>query len=78
MITKDELLRLIDDLSAAEVEELVTRLESRAPLEEPSHGPRPLRREDIVRDEPVMPDDETADELIQTVQRWRSAGAYFR
>ena len=76
MITKDELLRLIDDLSASEVEELVSTIESRVPLDAPTHAPRPLRREDIVRDEPVMPNDETADELMQAVQRWRRAGGY--
>jgi hypothetical protein len=76
MVTKEELLRLIDDLSAAEVNELRARLESRAPLEERPSGPRPLRREDIVRDEPVMPDDETADELMQAVRSWRNASGY--
>ena len=38
--------------------------------------PRPLTEADILLTEPVLPDDETADEMIATVRRWRREGGH--
>jgi len=35
---------------------------------------RPLQVADIILSAPVLPDDETADALIETVRHWRSEG----
>lgn len=76
MITKDALHRFVDELTTDDVEELVAMLQSRGVFQLPSRSPRPLTREDIILAEPLMPDDETADELIETVRRWRREGGY--
>ena len=39
-------------------------------------SPRPLTPADIILAEPIMPDDESADDLIDTVRRWRREGGY--
>lgn len=39
-------------------------------------SPRPLILADILLPEPIMPDDESADELLETVRRWRREGGY--
>lgn len=39
-------------------------------------SPRPLTTADIILAEPIMPDDESADEMIETVRRWRREGGY--
>jgi hypothetical protein len=38
--------------------------------------PRPLTEADILLSEPVLPEDETADELIAAVRRWRREGGH--
>jgi hypothetical protein len=76
MVAKDELLRLLDGLSDAELERLIAGIESRSSVVPRNDAPRPLRRDDILLRESVMPDDETADELIEAVRQWRHAGGY--
>lgn len=76
MTTKDDLRRLIDELPVGDVESLVDALRTRRSLVTPSQSSRPLTTDDIIRTEPVMPDEETADELIATVRRWRREGGY--
>ncbi|MFN8514604.1 MAG: hypothetical protein U0232_15320 [Thermomicrobiales bacterium] len=39
-------------------------------------SPRPLTPADVLLPEPIMPDDESADDLIETVRRWRREGGY--
>ncbi|MBI3965022.1 MAG: hypothetical protein HY329_05240 [Chloroflexi bacterium] len=37
---------------------------------------RPLTESDLVLSTPVLPDEETADDMIATVRRWRQDGGY--
>ena len=39
-----------------------------------SSGPRPLTEADVILSEPLLPDDETADDMIEAVRRWRREG----
>lgn len=64
---KQALHALIDGLSDEEVRSLSTALTT---VPEPD----PLTAEDLLLTTPILPDDETADELIATVRRWRREG----
>lgn len=37
---------------------------------------RPLTEADVLLTEPVLPEDETADEMIATLRRWRGEGGH--
>ena len=72
---KQELHEWIDRLDDAQAQRLVESLRGGgATLARPA--PRPLAEADIVLTAPVLPDDETADEMIATVRRWRREGGY--
>ena len=67
-----ELAARLDDAQARRLAEALRRVS-------PAGGappPRPLAEADIVLAAPVLPDDETADEMIATVRRWRREGGY--
>lgn len=70
---RQELRELVECLSEEEAQRLAA-----TPRESAAGGalppPRPLTVADIVLAEPVLPDDETADEMIAAVRRWRRAG----
>lgn len=71
-VPKDILHQLVDTLSdddAAMLYAVLQRQRSAAEVHTPS--PRPLRRADIILDKPVLPEDETADMMINTVRLWR-------
>jgi hypothetical protein len=72
---KQELHALIDRLDDEQVRHLaeVLRRGGTAPARP---APRPLAEADIVLAAPVVPDDETADEMIAMVRRWRREGGY--
>jgi hypothetical protein len=61
-----------------ELHELVERLSPALREAAAGAAPRPrlLIEADIVLATPVLPDDETADEMIEAVRRWRRAGGY--
>lgn len=70
---KRELHELVERLTDEEARRLT------AALREPGDvrtAPRPLTADDIILPEPILPDDETADEMIATVRRWRREGGY--
>jgi hypothetical protein len=70
---KRELHELVERLTDEEASRLA------AVLREPRNGgaaPRPLTADDIILPEPILPDDETADEMIATVRRWRREGGH--
>ena len=71
---KRELHDLIDQLSDEAARRLSSTLRNAA--NGPDSSPRPLREEDILLDAPILPDDENADEMIETVRHWRRAGGY--
>ena len=75
-VSKDALRRMIDELSENDIQALLAALNSRDAPASPLNTSRPLKSSDIIRTEPVLPDDETADELIATVRRWRREGGY--
>lgn len=68
-IPRDELHRLIDTLSDEDAASLVAALRRRMHAAKPAS--RALRHDDIVLVAPIMPDGESADEMIETIQRWR-------
>ena len=77
MVTRDDLRRLIEGLPEDDLDELYAELKSRVTHDQARlRSPRPLRSEDIILAEAIMPDDETADDLITTVRRWRREGGY--
>ena len=63
-----------------ELHELVERLsdeDAQRPslaLRDAAAGAQPLVEADILLATPVLPEDETADEMIETVRHWRRAG----
>lgn len=68
---KRELHELIERLTDEEARRLT------AALRESDGAPavsRPLTVDDIVLVEPILPDDETADEMIATIRRWHREG----
>jgi hypothetical protein len=72
---KQELHEWIDRLDNAQAQRLVDALRGGgATLARPA--PRSLVEAEIVLTAPVLPDDETADEMIATVRRWRREGGY--
>jgi hypothetical protein len=72
---KQELHELIDRLDDEQARGLVEALQGGDALSARSAS-RPLAETDIVLAAPVLPDDETADEMIATVRRWRRDGGY--
>jgi hypothetical protein len=71
---KQELHDFVDRLSEQDARRLASAL-----IEAGAGGarqPRPLTRDDIILPEPIMPDDETADDMIETIRRWRREGGY--
>lgn len=74
---KQTLHAIVDRLSDEEVQAVAEMIGSwRAASPSKERQTRPLTRADIVLAEPIMPDDETADEMIATVRRWRREGGY--
>ncbi len=71
---KQELHALVERLTDDEAAHLSSALRGRQPARVAS--PRPLTLADIVLAEPLLPDDESADDLIDTVRRWRREGGY--
>ena len=71
---KQELRELIERLSDEEARRLSAALQAAGTTPPPSA--RPLAAADIVLAEPVLREDETADEMIATVRRWRREGGY--
>jgi hypothetical protein len=72
---RQELHDLVDRLSEDEARRFIDVLRQRA-SRNGVQGPRPLIEADILLAEPVLPEDETADEMIATVRRWRCEGGY--
>lgn len=69
---RQELHDLVDRLSDDDIRRLtpiVRRVASAAPGV--GSASRVLTDADIILSEPIMPDDETADEMIATIRRWR-------
>lgn len=76
-MSRNELHRLIDSLSDAEFAQLRSSIDLHlAGKVEPSRKPRPLRHDDIILPEPLLPEDESADDMIETVRRWRREGGH--
>jgi hypothetical protein len=71
---KQELHEFVDRLSDEEARRLAAALLASGPGG--VRRPRPLTRDDIILSEPIMPDDETADDMIETIRRWRREGGY--
>jgi hypothetical protein len=69
---KQELHKFIDRLSEQDARRLAATLIEAGYVRQL----RPLTRDDIILPEPIMPDDETADEMIETIRRWRREGGY--
>jgi hypothetical protein len=67
---------LLDGQSDADAEQFTASVESGSAPTPHSDAPRSLRRGDILLRESVMPDDETADEMIEAVRQWRQTGGY--
>ena len=63
---KEELHQLVERLSDDEAQRLSSILRS-ASATSTWPGPRPLTEADIVLVEPILPDNETADEMIAAV-----------
>jgi hypothetical protein len=70
---RQELHELVDRLSEEEARRLSTALRAPAATDV-IPKPRPLTVADIVLTEPILPNDETADEMIAAVRRWRREG----
>lgn len=65
---------MIERLSEEEARRLSAALQAAGTT--PPPRARPLTAADIVLAEPVLREDETADETIAPVRRWRRAGGY--
>ena len=63
----------IDRLSEEEARRLSASLHVIRP-NDTSSGPRPLTEADVILSEPLLPDDETADDMIEAVHSWRREG----
>ena len=72
---KQELHELVDRLDDEQAQRLVEALRRAGPARV-APPPRPLAEADIILTAPLLPDDETADEMIATVRRWRREGGY--
>ena len=71
---KQELHELVERLSDEEARRLSVAFRGAAPVV--ASSPRPLTEADIILSEPILPDDETADETIAAVHRWRREASY--
>lgn len=69
---KQELHEPVERLSDEEARRLSAVLWGAGAAPPPSV--RPLTEADIVLPEPILPDAETADEMIEAVRRWRREG----
>ena len=72
---KQELHELVDRLDGEQARRLAAALRGASPAGGAS-SPRPVAEADIVLAAPILPDDETADEMIATVRRWWREGEY--
>jgi hypothetical protein len=72
---KQELHELVDRLDDEQARRLAETLRGAGRVDV-APPPRPLAEADIVPAAPVLPDDETAEEMITTVRRWRHDGGY--
>ncbi len=72
---KQELHELVERLSDEEARRLSAALHE-ADTAPGSPRLRPLTEADVILTEPVLPEDETADEMIEAVRRWRREGGY--
>lgn len=68
--SKQEPRELIDRLDDEEARRLSTALRGTGAGPVLAH-PRLLTEDDVILTEPLLPDDETADELITAIRRWR-------
>jgi hypothetical protein len=74
---KQQLHDLIDRLSDEEARRLSVALRAVAGgAGTITQQPRPLTRADLVLDDPIMPPDESADDMIDAIRRWRREGGY--
>ena len=73
--SRQELHEAIDRLSEEEARRLSAALRA-IDIGEASSRPRPLTEADVILREPLLADDETADEMIATVRRWRRESGY--
>ena len=71
---RQELHELVEQLSDEAAENLSSTL--RINRSRTATLVRPLREDDIVLARALLPDDETADEMIGTIRRWRREGGY--
>ena len=70
---KQALHELIDRLDEAQARRLCRMLESRTDLNT-VRAPEPLTESEVVLPRAVLPDEETADDLIAAVRAWRREG----
>lgn len=71
-LTEEDARRLHDELAGVRANPTPEELRARIA----TAGPAPLTLDDLVLAEPILPDDETADDMIATIQRWRHEGGY--
>ncbi len=71
---KQELHELVERLSDEEARRLSAALRESGAA--PTAHVRPLTEADIVLAAPILPEYETADEMIAAVRRWRREGGY--
>ena len=70
---KQDLRDAVDRLSEIEARRLAVALREIGTVETAPPA-RPLTEADVVLAEPILPDDETADQMIVQVRRWRREG----
>lgn len=71
-LTEENAQRLHDELAGMTTDPAPAELRARIA----TSGPAPLTLDDLVLAEPILPDDETADGMIATLQQWRHEGGY--
>lgn len=72
---RQQLHDLVECLSDEEARRVSALLRQRV-MRNGTGQPRALTEADILLSEPVLPEGETADEIIATVRRWRHEGGY--
>ncbi len=72
---KQELHELVERLSDEEARRLSAALQG-AGTPPDARRVRRLTEAEVILTEPVLPEDETADEMIEAVRRWRREGGY--
>lgn len=73
---KQELHALIDRLDDDQARRMAATLRRAAGPTSETASPRLLTEADILLALPILPGDETADEMIATVRDWRREGGY--